>query len=861
MRLTRRDEELDEEIRGHLRMAIRDRVERGETPEEAEAAARREFGNVGLVKEVTRGAWGGAWLRQLAQDIRFGLRMLRRGPGFTAVAVMTLALGIGANTAVFSVVNAVIFRPLPYPEPERLVRANWRWFQGEGQSVTATEFVFWREHSRSFEEAAGVSSTGAGFNLSGVAEPQRVKGLRVTEGFFRVLGVRPALGRGFVPEEDRPQGPCAAVLTDGLWRGAFGGDAAVVGRDIQLNGRACTVVGVMPAGFEYRAPVDVLMPAQYKIDPKDQGHNTEMIARLKPGVRLEQAQAEVDALWQPCRDAYPGHAGEKEGGIRLVPYREAIVEDVSGTLLMLFGAVGFVLLIACANVSNLLIARSASRGGEMAVRVALGAGRLRIVRQLMTESLLLSLLGGAAGLLLATWGVPALLALSPSALPRASEIRLDAHALGFAVLASCMASVLFGVAPALAAIRLDLNKSLKAAGRSGSAGAGRYVRGLLVVAEVALSLVLLAGAGLLVVSFGKLRSVSLGFEPRNLTTMQVSLNSEQYRTAAQASELQRRVTERIRALPGVTAVATVPGLPLERGLNQNPVVETGAGKTTMSTEARPVGGDYFGAMGIPVLKGRVFGDGEGQQVVVVNESFARHFWPGRDPVGEFLTLDNRKWQVVGVVADIKEMGLGQPAKETFYYPAAQMLDKTAESVGRWFLTSWLVRTSAPVDLNAQLREALREVAPELPVARVRPMTEVVSGSLAAQRFVTTLMTAYAVIALILTAVGLYGVLSYQVSQRTREVGVRMALGARGREVVRLFVGQGLRLALAGVLLGLAGAYALTRLMSGLLFGVAATDPLVFAAISLLLLLVALVACLIPARRATRIDPLIALRYE
>jgi predicted permease len=859
------EREMEEELRFHVRMREEENVRRGMTPEEARREAARSFGNWARVREACRDVKGGGMVDTLIQDVTFGARMLRKNLGFTLVAVVTLALGIGANTAIFSVVNAVVFRALPYPHPERIVSAHWRWGRGESDSVSATEYAFWRERSRSFEEAAGVSSGGAGFNLTGGVEPQRVQGLRVTEGFFRVLGVQPALGRGFVPEEDRPQGPCAAVITDGLWRGAFGGDLSVVGRQVQLNGQACAVVGVMPAGFQYQTPVDVLTPSQLRVDPHDQGHNTEMIARLKPGVTIEQAQGEMDANLQPFREAYPNHAHNGERGIRLVPYREAIVGDVSGTLLILFGAVGFVLLIACANVANLLLARASSRGGEMAVRVALGAGRLRLVRQLMTENLLLSLLGGAAGLALALWGVPALLALSPAGLPRADEIRLDAHAMSFAALASCMTSVLFGVTPALQATRLDVNRSLKAsAGRAGAGRVSRRVRSLLVVAEVALSLVLLVGAGLLVVSFGKLRGVSLGFDPENLTTLQVSLNSAKYRTTAQAWELQRRVAERIRALPGVTAVATIPSLPLERGLNMNPVVEGRGGKDSMSAEARAVSPDYFRAMGVPLREGRAFSDGdtaEAQPVAIVNEAFARRFWHDGEPVGQFLTLEDKEWQVVGVAADIKEMGLARGVKETFYVPTQQMPDGLTRMLNRGFLTSWLVRTSAPVELNAQLRAAIRETDAELPVARIRPMTAVVSSSIATQLFVTTLMTAFAGLALALTAVGLYGVLSYQVSTRTQEIGIRMALGAQARDVVRLVVGQGLRLTLVGVVLGLAGALALTRVISGLLFNVSATDPLTFAAVSLLLVAVALAACFIPARRATRVDPLDALRHE
>ncbi|MCI0489559.1 MAG: ABC transporter permease [Blastocatellia bacterium] len=798
------------------------------------------------------------------QDLRFGLRIVLKRPGFTAVAVVTLALGIGANTAIFSIVNSVLLRPLSYPEPERIVQSYWQWNKGETPNVTAMEYEFWRENSDSFEETAAIGSSGAGFNLAGGAAAQRVRGMQVSESFFRVLGVSPALGRSFTPEEDSPGGPVVAVLSDGLWRRYFGGDRAVIGHQIQLNGRSCSIIGVLPPGFHFEAQSDVFVPLQMKADAGDQGHNTVMIARLKSGTSLDQAQADVDRLLPQFREAYPNHAGPTERGVRLVPYHEHVTGDVSGVLLLLFGAVGLVLLIACANVANLLLSRAASRNGEMAVRVAMGARRWRLMRQLMTENLLLAILGGGAGLILALWSVPVLLALSPEELPRFEEIGLDLYAVLFAILVSIITSLLFGIASALRATRLDINESLKSSsGRTGS-GSGARVRGLLVVGEVAISLVLLVGAGLLVKSFVKLRSVELGFDPENLTAMQVSLNSREYRSAAQVWELERQITERISALPGVTEVATVPGLPMERGLNSYLTIGEGAEQIGRSVECRAISPAYFRALEISLLGGRAFTDADtatSAPVVIVNENLAQRFWPDRDPLGEQVSLQDRKWQVIGVAKEIKEMGLDQPTAATVYVPMPQMPDGITVAMNRWFLTSWLVRTSGPLDLNAALRGAVRDVAPQLPVSSIRPMTDVVSGSLKQQRFITSLMGIFSLLALALAAVGLYGMLSYQVSQRTREIGIRQALGAQSKDVLKMVMGQGMLLTLIGIGIGLAGALALTRLMESYLYEVTTSDPATFIVISLLLAGVAFVACYIPARRATRVDPMVALRYE
>ncbi len=803
-------------------------------------------------------------METLFKDLRYGTRMLMKRPGFTAIAVLTLALGIGANTAIFSVVNAVLLRPLPYPQPERLVQCYWQWTKGETESISATEYTFWKEHSQSFESAGGFSGTSSGFNLAGGAEPLRVQGIPVSENFLQVLGISPALGRGFSPEEDRPNGPRVAIISDGLWRSYFGADPSVIGRQVELNGGSCDIVGVLPRGFQFGTPVDLLVPLQLEVNPRDQGHNTSMIARLKPGVTLDQGQAEMDQLLPEFRTEYPKHIGPNERGIKLVPYKQHVIGDVSQVLFLLFGAVGFVMLIACANVANLLLARSVARNGEMAIRVALGARRGRLIRQLMTENLLLALTGGVCGMLIALWLLPALVAMSPEGLPRMSEVGMDNQAVLFAILASVATCLLFGMMPALRAARVDINQSLKATtGRQGTRGFDARLRGLLIVGEVALAVVLLTGAALLIKSFVKLSGVELGFDPNNLTTMQLSLASDRYRSSADVWNFEHHVLEEISALPGVTSAATVPALPMERALNSFIAPVGGDEKSGRSVECRPISPDYFRTLGIPLRRGRAFtaADTRGAApVVIINERLAHLFWPDADPLGEQI-LFNGKWQVIAVASDIREKGLNQPVLPTFYVPAPQMPDGLTVATHHWFLASWIVRTNGPVDLSAALRNIVRGLDPQMPVAKIRPMTEVISASISYQHFLMMLMGLFAGLALTLTAIGIYGVLSYHVSQRTHEIGIRMALGAQSSDVLGLVLRQGLTLTLIGLAVGLAAAFALTRLMESLLFGVTTTDPLAFILTSVILTGVALGACFVPARRATKVDPMIALRYE
>jgi predicted permease len=859
------DLELDEELRYHLERQIELNVASGMSHEEARNAALRSFGGMERAREQCRDKRGVKVFEDLLQDMRYGLRSLRKNPGFAAVAVLTLALGVGANSTIFSFVNGVMLRPLPYREPGRLVlldeTAPKRGITSMG--VSFPNFVDWREQNRVFEDVA--SYTEGSYTLVGGGEPAQVRGARVTSGLFEVLGVAPVLGRTVRPEEDRPDNDTVVILGHGLWRSRFGGDPGVVGQSISINNRPHTVIGVMPPDFKFPEVADLWLPLA--LDERRwtrNDHGLGALARLKTGVTLEQAQAEMASVARSIEEQNPV---TNDGlSVSVTGLREGLVGGYRRGLLILLGVVGFVLLIACVNVANLLLARSSARQKEISIRAALGAGRWRIMRQLITESLLLGAAGGALGLVLAVWGMELLLAAVPVEFPFWMKFGLDGRVLAFTACVSLLTGIVFGAAPALQASKVDLNEALKDGGRSASAGAGRHrLRALLVVAEVALSLVLLVGAGLMIRSFMRLQHVNPGLNPENVLTMTVPLPRAKYREPARQAAFFQRLLERVRALPGVEAAGAASNLPLSGSLwgrsltvEGRPVLSVGDAPVINYCVVTP---EYFRSMGIPMLTGRDVSDGDtndSPKVTVIDERLAREYWPDESPLGKRVRYgppeSNEPWfTIIGVVGEVRHQRLDLQTRKTVYVPYQQVADPR--------MTLTVHTTAAPAALADAVRAQVKELDADQPITDVRTMEEVVSRSVWQPRLYTILFGVFAAVALVLASVGIYGVMSYAVSQRTHEIGIRMALGAQAADVLKMVLGQGLMLALIGVAVGTAAAFALTRLMAALLYDVSATDPATFGTIALLLMGVASMACYVPARRAMKVDPMIALRYE
>jgi len=807
-------------------------------------------------------------MNTLWQDLRYGFRMLWKKPGFTVVAVIALTLGIGANTAIFSVVNAVLLRALPFENQEQLVMIlgvdNKR--GRDNMPASYPDFADWRDQNHVFDHIAGY--TESVLILTGVDTPEQLSGVSATGELFAVLGAHPIQGRTFTPEDEKPGSPRVVVLSYGLWQRRFGGNPGLVGQQVLLDGVSTTVVGIMPQGFAF--PLNGAKTDYWKtINPnsetnKERGaHYLGVLGRLKPGVSKEQAQAEMLTIARGLEQQYPEkNAGR---GVKLTPMYEIVVGSIRTALLVLLGAVGFVLLIACANVANLLLARAASRQKEIAIRTALGAGRLRIIRQLLTESVLLSVMGGALGLLTAIWGLDLLMAVIPSDLPRMQEIGLDARVLGFTVGVSVLTGIIFGLAPALRASRLDLNESLKEGSRGSSESISRNrVRSLLIVSQVALSLVLLIGAGLLIRSFQRLQGVNPGFDPHRVMTASVALPDAKYHEEAQQTAFFHEVLQNGRAVPGVEVIAAVSPLPLGGEMSMNVLTIEGrpapAPGERLITNSRVVSPDYFRAMGFPLLKGRAFTEQDNKdarRVVIINETLARKYFPGEDALGKRIDVTlayNNMAEIVGIVGDVKHQSLDKEPGAEAYFSYQQIPFSSMTLVAR-------SQSDNSTGLAPGLRHAVEQVDKEQPLSDVRTMEQLLSDSLARRRFNMLLLGIFASVALLLAAVGIFGVMNYSVTQRTHEIGIRMALGAQARDILRMVVSQGMILVLAGVCLGLVGAYFLTRLMASLLYGVKATDPLTFIGVALVLAAVSLVACFIPARKATKVDPMEALRYE
>jgi putative ABC transport system permease protein len=865
----RAEKELDEEIRTHIELEIEQNIDGGMSPEQARAAALRAFGNVALSKEDSRTVWGFRSLEMLWQDFRFGLRMLAKNAGFTAVAVIALALGIGANSAIFSVVNTVLLRPLPYPDPNRIMTV-WEDGSSHGFPINVTSvanYIDWRDQNKVFEGMAIVGRIS--FNLTGAGQPERIDGRRVSANVFPLLGVDPELGRVFLPEEDGPSANRVVILSHGLWQRRFAGRSDIIGQRLLLNGESYEVVGVMPAYFQFPSRANQLwVPIAFTPQQAaNRGNNSyEVIARLKPGVTREQAESEMDTITARLQQQYPDVV--KTQGTVVIPLHEQLVGDIKPALLILLGAVGFVLLIACANVANLLLARAAARQKEIAVRLALGAGRGRLIRQLLTESILLSAIGGVAGLLVALFGVSLLKAFIPREITQLTAVGVDANVLAFTFGISMLTGLIFGLAPALQASRFNLNETLKEGGRDSSVGRrGNYLRNLLVVAEVAISVVLLIGAGLLINSFLRLRNVDPGFNPDNLLTMRIALPQLKYPDHARRKTFYSELLSRVEALPGVRSAAVTNWIPLTMqgdtfGISIEGRPDPGA-QEMPDVVTRVVSPGYFNTMGIESLRGRLFDEGQDRTdsrlVAVISDTMARRLWPNEDPLGRRIkpgrSDSDEEWiTVVGVAEDVRQFELTAEPKLQMYLSYSQP--------GFFVPGHLVVRTEVePASLADPVREAVWSIDKDQPVSDIRSMKEIFSESIARQRFSMLLLGIFAGVAMLLGAVGIYGVVSYSVAQRAHEIGVRMALGARRSNVLKMVVGHGLKLVLIGVAIGLVAASILTRLMESLLFNISATDPATFVAIPVVLVVAAVLASYIPARRATRIDPLRALRYE
>jgi predicted permease len=857
--------EVEEELRMHVALRAEANERAGMSPREAWREAERSFGNYGKIAEQCRELRGGGVLDALRQDLVYATRVLRKAPGFTAVAVLTLALGVGANSAIFSIVDAVLLRPLPFPEADRLVLVgeSTSQFRQSGFSVEGIFDV--KARTQSFESFGGFYPEGV--NLGGADGTTPVGATYVMSEFFDALGARPAIGRAFAPAEDKPGAERVVILSSELWRDRFGADPSVVGASVQLEGLPYTVVGVAPPGLRVYERVDLWLPMGLAPLMTGRGHHWNLfaVAKLKPGVTLAAAAAELDGIGRQLAQEYPDTNADR--GLSVVPLQEDMVGESRTSLLLLLAAVGFVLLIACANVANLVMARGVQRRREIAIRAALGAGHGRIARQLLTESFLLALLGGVAGLLLAYWSLSLFSALGASAVPRVSEVGIDLRAFAFSLGVSAAVGVLLGLVPVAQLAKPELGTALRAAS-PGADGAGRLkLRGALIAVEMALALVLLIGAGLLVKSLATLRGADPGYDPDRVLAVTLSLPRGKYHDQLDKARFSRQVLERLDGLPGVERSAAGYPLPVygnawgmfyaterEAGL---PMSELPEARTASVTPG------FFPALRIPLLQGRDFteADTEGAApVVIVDEALARRHWPDGSAVGRQLIMPGQPPRtIVGVVGSVKNMGLAQQPGAQFYLPHLQALEGMSVTTPVEFLA---IRTAVePTSLAAAVRSRVAEVDPDVAVADLRPMNALLDDSVTGQRFLARLLTIFSALALALAAVGVYGVMSYFVTHRTREIAIRMALGAKRQDVVRLVVGQAMALALIGVAGGLAAAAGLTRFMESMLYGVSTVDPVVFVAVPALLSAVALLASVVPALRAARVDPLVALRAD
>jgi predicted permease len=796
----------------------------------------------------------------MLQDLIYGLRWLRKHPGFTVLSVLTLAGGIGVNTAMFSVVHAVLLKPLPYAEPDRIVWMTESGPEVSNRWVSYPNFVDWRSRNQVFESMS--TFRGWSVNLTGADQPENINARMVTAGYFKVMRATPQLGRDFTETDDQPDAPRVTIISYAFWQQRFAGDPNVAGKQVILDDKGYTVIGVMPESFVHQGPPPLWLlmgPMNWK--ERDVRTGGAVVARMKPGVTIDQARAEMNRISQQLFQEHPT-ANAGANSVTVVSLQDNITRNVGTALKILFGAVGLVLLIACANVANLLLARGASRRKEFAVRAALGASRWRIVRQLLMESLLLGVAGGALGLIVASWAMSLLAKVAHEAVPRMNGVHINGRVLAFNLGASLLTGVLFGLAPALRFSRTELQETLKDSSATTTDGRGKKLRSALVVSEVAISVALLVGAGLMVKSLVVLLQSDNGYDPNSVLTMQLKVSRSRYREREQLSNLLHRVLQTVQAQPGVDKATLSANLPGTSDGWQTDIAPEGHRPNKpgeqINTDWSIVTADYFQTMKIPLLRGRTFTrdeDEQGKPVVIVDENLARRFWPNEDAVGKHLKYDSSTWhEIIGVVPEVRTFGSDAKPRIKIYTPLGRAPQRN-------ITLSIRAKDLDPESLAAAVTNAVREIDKDLPVSEVATFESILACESSPRRFSAVLFTIFAALALVLAATGVYGVLSYSVSQRTHEVGIRMALGAGRRDVLRLFMGQGMMLVLLGLLIGIAGAFALTRLMASLLFGVSTTDLFTFAMVSVGLMLVGLFACYIPARRATKVDPLVALRYE
>lgn len=818
-------------------------------------------------------------MNRLKQDLRYAIRTLRNKPGFTLIAILTLALGIGANTAIFSVVNAVVLRPLPYAEPDRLMTL-WETMPGSDQrSVAPGNFVDWRTQNKTFQDMAATFY--ANFNLTSDGEPDRIDGATITSNLMSVLGASAQLGRTFQPDDDEHQDRSVALISDGLWKRRFGADQSVVGRSITIDETPHTIVGVMSRGFQFPARSDLWvlgrnrgavpaslisqLPTNDWVHERD-AHFIRVIGRLRPGVTLSQAQSDIAGITRRMEQEFP----QSNGGLgsNVVPLHAQVVGDVRGMLFILLGAVGFVLLIACTNVANLMLARATQRDREIAIRTAVGASRLRLIRQLLTESLLLSIVGGLAGLMVSIWAVAVFVKLSPGDIPRLDEASVDLRLLGFTLLVSLLTGVGFGLLPAFQATRTNLNSALKEGGTKASEGRHRRgARNVLVVTEIALAQVLLVGAALLAISYVRVTQIDPGFNPNRVLTAKIAPAAKKYPDPKSRSTFYATVLEHLQGLPGVESAGMVMSLPLTgSSMNRGFRVEgrpVPKADENVTMDFQIVSPGYFSTLEIPIKRGRGLSAADtetSEHVIVINDTMARRYWPNEDPVGRRMGIGesskDTSWRtIVGVVGDNRHASLSEPPVPTAFIAYRQDLES-------WPRMGFVIKAKTDAaSLTSAVRKELAAIDPAQPVYAIEPLENLLHASVAQRRFIMMLLGSLSAIALTLAMVGVYGVISFSVSERTQEIGIRMALGARAADVLRMVLGQGIRITLVGILIGVAAAFALTRLLSSLLFAVSATDLRTFSIVAGLLAAVALLACYIPARRATKVDPLVALRYE